>query len=78
MDVGLYHTQDGVDDVDKDMASAISIQKGEEGTMEMGEKKSASGCPPKASAILLQVFQRRIESIIINSATFPPGFVFVQ
>ena len=63
----------------KDLAPADPMLPNKEKVTEsVGRKRSASGSPPKANAALLQVFQLRIESIIVNSVTFPPGLHFVQ
>ncbi len=78
----IVSVDDGVDgtmDV-KDLTPANSTlqDKEEVKLMEVGRKRSTSASPPKANAALLQVFEQRLESIIINSVAFPPGLFFVQ
>jgi len=55
-----------------------SSRKGEELMREVGRKRSASATPPKATQPLLAVFQHRLESIIVNVVTYPPGLSFVR
>lgn len=63
----------------KDLTPVDSIFRcGEEMVMSVGRKRSTSASPPKANAALLQIFQQRLESIVVNSVAFPPGLSFVQ
>ena len=55
-----------------------SCRVGEELMREVGRKRSASANPPKATQPLLAVFQHRLDSIIVNIVTYPPGLSFVR
>lgn len=74
--------EDVVDDCSmevKDLTPVDSLFRiGEDVVVEVGRKRSASASPPRASGVLLQVFQQRIENIVVNSVAFPPGLFFVQ
>ena len=41
-------------------------------------KSLGSISPPRPTAILIQVFRQRLESIMINDVDYPPGLFFVQ
>ena len=34
--------------------------------------------PPRATGVLINMFRKRLESVLINSVDYPPGLFFVQ